>query len=139
MPELLRLTGLLAVLLLVFPALVSPARAADPPVKLIIKPLLCVIDKGATDCVVTFDIRWKSVRAGEYCLNDSVQATPLRCWPSALNGDMKHERQFSEDFRFWLGAPAGGERISEVKIEVLRVGSDDRRRERRSRHVWDVL
>jgi hypothetical protein len=26
-----------------------------------------------------------------------------------------------------------------VKITVLRVGSADRRRERRTRHVWDVL
>jgi hypothetical protein len=139
MLQLLRLAGLIAALLLVSPALVSPARAADPPVKLVIKPLLCVIDKGATDCAVTFDIRWKSVQPGEYCLNDSVQVGPLRCWPRALSGDMKHERAFSEDFRFWLGVPAGGERISEVKIEVLRVGSDDRRRERRTRHVWDVL
>jgi hypothetical protein len=129
-----RLAGLVAALLLA-----APAMAADPPVKLIIKPLLCVIDKGATDCVVTFDIRWISVLPGEYCLNDSVQVTPLRCWPRALSGDMKHERAFSEDFRFWLGAPAGGERASEVKIEVLRVGSEDRRRERRTRHVWDVL
>jgi hypothetical protein len=24
-------------------------------------------------------------------------------------------------------------------VEVLRVGSDDRRRERRTRHIWDVL
>jgi hypothetical protein len=134
-----RLHRLVAALLLVSPALAAPAAAAEPPVKLIIKPLLCVIDKGATDCVVTFDIRWKSVRPGEYCLNDSVQPAPLRCWSSALNGDMKHERTFSEDFRFWLGVPAGRERLSEVKIEVLRVGSEDRRRERRSRHVWDVL
>ena len=134
MLKLLRLTGLVAALLLV-----APAMAADPPVKLIIKPLLCVIDKGKTDCVVTFDIRWLSVLPGEYCLNDSVQVTPLRCWPRALSGDMKHERGFSEDFRFWLGSPAGGERVSEVKIEVLRVGSNDRRRERRTRHVWDVL
>jgi len=130
----LRLTGLVTALLLA-----APAMAADPPVKLIIKPLLCVIDKGATDCFVTFDIRWVSVLPGEYCLNDSVKTTPLRCWPRTLSGDMKHERSFSEDFRFWLGAPAGGERASEVKIEVLRVGSEDRRRERRTRHVWDVL
>jgi hypothetical protein len=26
-----------------------------------------------------------------------------------------------------------------VKVEVLRVGTADRRRERRTRHVWDVL
>jgi hypothetical protein len=120
--------------------LVSPAFAADPaPVKLIIKPLLCVIDKAATSCAVTFDIRWKSVQPAEYCLGDSVQATPLRCWSRALAGDMTQERVFTEDFSYWLTPPAGSERLSEVKIEVLRVGSDDRRRQRRSRHVWDVL
>lgn len=113
--------------------------AEPPPVKLVVKPLLCVIDKGATNCAVTFDIRWKSVQPGEYCLSDSVQVTPLRCWPRALAGDLKHERSFNEDFAFWLAPPAGGARVSEVKIEVLRVGSTDRRRERRTRHVWDVL
>jgi hypothetical protein len=130
------LTGLAASMLLALPSF-----AADPPapVKLVIKPLLCVIDKEATSCAVTFDIRWKSVQPGEYCLNDSVQATPLRCWPRALAGELKQEREVSEEFRYWLSPPAGGERLSEVKVEVLRVGSDDRRRERRTRHVWDVL
>jgi hypothetical protein len=59
---------------------------------------------------------------------------------------MKQERQVTEEFRYWLSQPpngaappAGTERLSEVKIEVLRVGSNDRRRERRARHVWDVL
>ena len=120
--------------------LAAPAFAADPPpAKLIIKPLLCVIDKAATSCAVTFDIRWKSVQPGEYCVGNSVQATPLRCWSRALAGDMTHERVFSEDFSYWLAPPAASEALSEVKIEVLRVGSDDRRRQRRSRHVWDVL
>jgi len=121
--------------------LASPASAADSPgpVKLVIKPLLCVIDKGATSCAVTFDIRWKSPQPAEYCLSDSVQTTPLRCWPRALAGEMKQQREVSEDLRYWLSPPAGTERLSEVKIEVLRVGSTDRRRERRTRHVWDVL
>lgn len=126
---------------------VRGAAAADTaPVKLIIKPLLCVIDKEGASCAVTFDIRWKSAQPAEYCLSDSVQPTPLRCWPRVTAGELKQERVFSEDFRYWLSrppdgasAPAGGERLSEVKIEVLRLGSDDRRRERRSRHVWDVL
>jgi hypothetical protein len=132
----LTVTGLMAVLLLG-----APAFAADPPapVKLVIKPLLCVIDKDATSCAVTFDIRWKSPQPAEYCLSDSVQTTPLRCWPRALAGEMKQQREFTEDFRYWLSPPAGSERLSEVKIEVLRVGSNDRRRERRTRHVWDVL
>jgi len=117
-----------------------PAVAADPPpVRLNVKPLLCVLDKNATACTVTFDIRWKSTRAGEYCLNDEAQPAPLRCWPSALSGEHLQERLVTEDFFFWLSPPSGAERVAEAKIEVLRVGSTDRRRERRSRHVWDVL
>jgi hypothetical protein len=116
-----------------------PAAAADPPVRLVVKPLLCVIDKNASACTVTFDIRWKSVLAAEYCLNDEAQPAPLRCWPRATAGELQHERLVAQDFSFWLTPPAGGERAAEAKIEVLRVGSTDRRRERRTRHVWDVL
>jgi hypothetical protein len=124
-------TLLLACLL----ALPLGAPAAEPPVRLIVKPLLCVLDKGASSCMMTFDVRWKSVAAAEYCLNDGSQPTPLRCWPSARAGDL----QVSEEFRYWLTPASGDERLSEVKISVLRVDSADRRRERRARHVWDVL
>lgn len=115
------------------------AAADPPPVRLIVKPLLCVLDKDATACTVTFDIRWKSTIAGEYCLSDEAQPSPLRCWPRANSGELRHERLVVQDFAFWLTPPSGTERVAEAKIEVLRVGSADRRRERRSRHVWDVL
>jgi hypothetical protein len=131
----LKLTGLLAGIMLMH----STFAQTPPAVKLIIKPLLCVIDKDGSSCAVTFDIRWKSLSPAELCLNDSVQTTPLRCWPRSVAGEMKQERVFSEDFRYWLSPPAGAEPVAEVKIEVLRVGSTDRRRERRTRHVWDVL
>ena len=116
------------------------AAAADPlPVRLSVKPLLCVIDKDAVACTINFDVRWKSTLAAEYCLNDSARQTPLRCWPRADSGEHTQERVVSEDFTFWLSPPTGTERVAEAKIEVLRVGSADRRRERRTRHVWDVL
>ena len=116
------------------------AVAADPPpVKLVVKPLLCVIDKNETACTINFDVRWKSVLPAEYCLNDSARQTPLRCWPRADSGEHTQERVVSEEFVFWLSPATGTERVAEAKIEVLRVGSDDRRRERRARHVWDVL
>lgn len=118
----------------------SSASAQEPaPVKLVIKPVLCVLEKTATTCSVTFDISWKSEEPADYCLADSVNPDPLRCWQRSVIGDLKHERSFSEDFAFWLTPPEGMPRLSEVKIEVLRVGSTDRRRERRTRHVWDVL
>jgi hypothetical protein len=116
-----------------------PVAAADPPVRLIVKPLLCVLDKDASACTVTFDIRWKSALAAEYCLNDEAQPAPVRCWPRVLSGEHRQERVVAQDFSFWLAPPAGTERVAEAKIEVLRVGSTDRRRERRTRHVWDVL
>jgi hypothetical protein len=115
------------------------ANAAEPPVRLIVKPLLCVLDKNATACTVTFDIRWKSTLAAEYCLNEEAHPSPLRCWPSAVSGEHRHERRVTQDFAFWLSPPSGTGRMAEAKVEVLRVGSPDRRRERRSRHVWDVL
>jgi Protein of unknown function (DUF3019) len=116
------------------------ATAADPlPVRLSVKPLLCVIDKDAAACTISFDVRWKSTLPAEYCLNDSARPTPLRCWPRVDSGEHTQERTVSEDFVFWLSPPTGTERVAEAKIEVLRVGSDDRRRERRTRHVWDVL
>jgi hypothetical protein len=120
--------------------LALPATAAEPaPVKLAVKPLLCVVDKGASSCMMSFDIRWKSVRAGDYCLNDSAKPEPVRCWPTASDGAVLQERAVSEEFVFWLGAPGGTDHLDEVKVSVLRVGSADRRRERRTRHVWDVL
>ena len=124
-----------AALVLALPA----AAANDGPVKLAVKPLLCVVDKGASSCMMSFDVRWKSVRAGEYCLNDSAKPEPVHCWPTAFDGAVLQEREVSEEFVFWLGAPGSDDHLAEVKVSVLRVGSDDRRRERRTRHVWDVL
>jgi hypothetical protein len=120
--------------------LAQPGAAAEPaPVKMAVKPLLCVVDKGASSCMMSFDIRWKSLAANEYCLNDSAKPEPVRCWAAALDGAVLQEREVSEEFVFWLGSPGGADHLAEVKVSVLRVDSPDRRRERRTRHVWDVL
>ena len=117
-----------------------PAAAAESPaVRLVVKPLLCVTDRDAPVCTMTFNIRWKGETPADYCLNDSFLTAPLRCWAAVRTGEHRIEREVSEEFLFWLGDPAGTERLAEVKISVLRVGSSDRRRERRTRHVWDVL
>src|SRR3954466_7842352 len=93
--------------------LALPAAAADAPVKLAVKPLLCVVDKGASSCMMSFDIRWKSVRAGEYCLNDSAKPEPVRCWATASDGALLQEREVSEEFVFWLGTPGGAQHLAE--------------------------
>jgi hypothetical protein len=121
-------------------AVCLPAAGADvPAARLIVKPLLCVLDRESPVCSMNFNIRWKSEAAREYCLNDSALNTPLRCWPMTLSGTHSQKREVSEAFVYWLGAPGGAQRAAEVKIEVLRLDSPDRRRDRRARHVWDVL
>lgn len=128
--------------LLVLPGLLICGLAAGadtPAAKLFVKPLLCVTDRESTICSVNFDIRWKSAVAAEYCLNDSAKSAPLRCWATATTGTHQEKREVSEAFVYWLGAPGGAQRVAEVKIDVLRLDSADRRRERRMRHVWDVL
>ena len=122
-------------------AMALPAAAADnaAPIKLAVSPLLCVIDKAATSCMMSFDIRFKSIAANEYCINDSAKPDPVHCWPRALSGVVLQEREVSEEFTYWLSAAGAKDPLAEVKITVLRVGSADRRRERRTRHVWDVL
>ena len=117
-----------------------PAVLADVPVaRLFVKPLLCVTDREATVCSMKFNIRWKSATQARYCLNDSARDAPLRCWESASAGTHSEQREVSEAFVYWLGTPGSEQRVAEVKIEVLRLDSPDRRRERRTRHVWDVL
>jgi hypothetical protein len=131
LPRLLAITGL---------AFWVPAAGAEKPAtRLTVKPQLCVTDGEATVCSMTFNIRWKSETAAEYCLNDSAKTAPLRCWETASAGTHSEKREVSEAFVYWLGAPGGAQRVAEVKIEVLRLDSADRRRERRTRHVWDVL
>jgi hypothetical protein len=136
--ELLNMRTLMAIALCSL-AGTTVSTAAEPPLKLAVKPVLCVLDKNATSCKMSFDIRWKSVLAGDYCLNDSFLSAPLRCWATTRAGETQVQREVSEDFEFWLGAPADTAHLAEVKVSVLRVGSTDRRRERRTRHVWDVL
>ena len=114
------------------------AAAAESPVKLYVKPVLCVLDHGETSCTMTFDIRWQSDASLDLCLNDGTPA-PLRCWTGASSGEHTQQRTVAEDFAYWLNNPNGTMRLAEVQINVMRVDSADRRRERRARHVWDVL
>jgi hypothetical protein len=43
-----------------------------------------------------------------------------------------------ETFNFWMTGADAESRLAEVSVEVLHMDSDDRRRKRRTRHVWDI-
>ncbi len=81
---------------------------------------------------------WRSGTTGYYCLFNDFGDDPLRCWSEERSGEMTDDRTVNESFTFWMTGEDLANRLAEVDVEVLRLGSDDRRRNRRTRHVWDI-
>lgn len=125
----------LALVLLI--ALPLAAIADEPPVTLTVKPLLCIVDQRTPSCEMRFAIYWQSEQTGYYCVLTELEVAPLRCWNEARAGDLDDERTVDESFSYELSD--GDAPLAAARVEVLRKDSDDRRRQRRTRHVWDVL
>ena len=113
------------------------AFADEPVTTLKVQPRLCIIDERTPYCDVKFDIKWRSSKAGEYCVKAEQDTEPLRCWADVEAGDVDDKRKVTKTFSYELKEEE--EIRTTTKVEVLRMDSDDRRRRRRTRHVWDVL
>lgn len=127
---------LLLLLTLLFTVLAPTARADD--MKLTVKPILCITDSRNPVCEMSFLVVWESGERGYYCLFNDYGEAPVRCWNEELEGQLTDDRSVRETFRFWMTGADISERLAEVSVEVLRMDSDDRRRKRRTRHVWDI-
>lgn len=112
--------------------------AADEGAELKVKPLLCIVDERAPVCELDFTIAWKTLVVGNYCVRAATDDT-VRCWENADNGDTKDARRIEETFSYRLQTEDDAEPLAEATVEVVSKTSDDRRRRRRSRHVWDIL
>ena len=104
-----------------------------------VKPVLCIAARDSESCATVFRIDWRSPRPGNYCLASDNRPLPLHCWTQATAGEHRDSVVVTQDFYYWIAEPESTQRLSAVKVELLRLQSEDRRRERRSRHVWDVL
>ncbi len=117
-----------------------PAPAEEPAeVELNVKPLLCIVDKRTPSCEMTFEVRWESRESGYYCVLNDIEPLPLRCWDEARQGELEDERSVEQDFSYAVNEGGDAPPVAAVTVEVLRMDSDDRRRRRRTRHVWDLL
>ena len=103
-----------------------------------VKPLLCITDNRNPSCDMTFLVVWQSALTGYYCLFSDLDDAPVRCWNEAHTGRQSDERSVRENLSYWMTDRDPGSRLAEVTVEVLRMDSDDRRRKRRTRHVWDI-
>ena len=115
---------------------IHDARAED--MQLSVKPVLCITDNRNPVCDLTFVVVWQSASVGYYCLFSDDGETPVRCWREARDGETRDERTVSENFIYWMAGPDATPRLAEVAVEVLHLDSSDRRRKRRTRHVWDI-
>jgi len=125
-------------IVLLLPAFAAADDTADDDVALTVKPLLCITDNRNPHCELSFLVMWESTSSGYYCLFNDFEESSLRCWQQQREGRLTDERSVDGNFSFWLTGEDLASRLAQVDIEVLRLDSDDRRRKRRTRHVWDI-
>jgi hypothetical protein len=129
---------LLLTLALLLPALVLAEDQAGDDMRLTVKPVLCITDNRNPSCDMSFLVIWQSGDTGYFCLFTDFIEAPARCWSEERSGRLSDDRIVSESFSFWMTGIDPDTRLAEVTVEVLRMDSDDRRRRRRTRHVWDI-
>jgi hypothetical protein len=123
-------------LLLTALALTGDAAAEDMTLR--VKPVLCITDSRNPSCDMAFLVVWQSALTGYYCLFSDFEDAPVRCWNEEQAGELSDERNVQENFSYWMTDRDLASRLAVVTVEVLRMDSDDRRRKRRTRHVWDI-
>ena len=128
----------LLILVLLLPALAASDEMAGDDMQLTVKPLLCITDARNPSCDMSFLVVWQSIATGYYCLFNDIIDAPLRCWNEERAGRMNDDRTVTQNFSYWMTGTDTSARLAQVNVEVLRMDSDDRRRRRRTRHVWDI-
>jgi hypothetical protein len=125
-------------LALLLPALALAENQASDDMRLRVKPVLCITDNRNPTCDMSFLVVWESGESGYYCLFNDLTEAPVRCWSEERAGRLSDDRIVGENFSYWMTGSDTDSRLAVVTVEVLRMDSDDRRRRRRTRHVWDV-
>jgi hypothetical protein len=127
--------SLAGLLLFLLPAIAT----ADEDMRLKVRPMLCITDDQTRSCQMSFLVLWESAAAGYYCLYNDFGQSPLRCWTEQRSGEHSDKRTVDTEFRYWMAGNDTASPLAIALVEVLRLDTDDRRRRRRSRHVWDIL
>jgi hypothetical protein len=125
-------------LTLLLPALAVAENQVSDDMRLRVKPVLCITDNRNPTCDMSFLVVWESGESGYYCLFNDFTEAPVRCWSEERAGRLSDDHIVGKNFSYWMTGSDTDSRLAVVTVEVLRMDSDDRRRRRRTRHVWDV-
>ena len=129
----------LLALLLLLPLAAFADESPSDDHQLSVKPLLCIVDARTPACEMRFVIAWASGESGYYCVFNELETEALRCWNEAQAGELRDDRTVAETFSYWLNQGINEPVLARATVDVLQKDSEDRRRRRRTRHVWDIL
>lgn len=117
---------------------VAPDNTASAASELRIQPSVCLLQPGETICRTDVAIEWSSTVVLLACLSRLDIADPLRCWRDEQRGEFRETLTTERSTVYLLTSP-DNETLAEAKLDVLAVQPADKRRSRRSRHVWDLF
>jgi len=125
------------------PWLVVVLAAASPMLfaqaELSVKPKLCITDSADKTCEMALDFFWRTQDNGNYCLVSKSREATLQCWQQDNQGQWQATQDVSDQDLFWLTEDGELQPLAETSIEVLSTYTEDRRRNRRRKHVWSLM
>ena len=114
---------------------IAASHAAD----LSIKPKLCITDSPEKTCQLPLEFAWQADAMGNYCLVQVANQSTLQCWQQNDQGQWQGTQQVNDQELFWLTQDGQTRPLAEAAIEVLSTYTEDRRRNRRRKHVWSLM
>ncbi len=128
-----RLVGTVVCVVLTWAACLSQAA------ELTIKPKLCITDSPEKICRLPLEFVWQTDNQGNYCLVQETNRNTLQCWQQDRQGQWQSTQQVNDQEVFWLTQDGQTRPLAEAAIEVLSTYTEDRRRNRRRKHVWSLM
>lgn len=124
-----------------FIGIVSVAAAALPSHanELSVTPKLCITDSPQKQCKLPLEFNWQTDNHGNYCLIQEATRDALQCWQQNRQGQWQSVYTVSDQELFWLTEDGQSQPLAETAIEVLSTYTEDRRRNRRRKHVWSLM
>ena len=118
--------------------MLSPSVHAEE-VSLNISPHLCITDQADKTCTMNLLFEWLAQSNGDYCLVDKKDKRALQCWSKEQYGQWEELLKIQVSRSFLMTQEKNQQPLAEESVEVLSTYSEDRRRNRRRKHIWSLL
>ena len=112
--------------------------AAEQPVKLIIKPHICVAPRGESSCISWIDVFWESEQTTDLCLYVSEQDESLKCWQQQRAGSHRHHVTLVDNLDFWLASIQNNTLLARSTVKFAALQPHRKHNRRRNALPWSL-